>query len=71
MTIRELRDWLNNIPPELEEYDIVFRTFKELSGEYWAAFDRPITYGSLDDDNYELYFCDEENSKTAEEKYGD
>lgn len=64
MNLTDLKKWINNLPEsELGNYEAVFRTIKELDNEYWFAYDIPIVAVGIDENNKELYLCDEESHK--------
>jgi hypothetical protein len=61
MKIKDLRDWLDTLPRELDENDLVFRKIIEGDSEYWKAHDKPIAACGIDEGNNEAYFCEEES----------
>lgn len=62
MKIKHLRSWLNNLPEDYNENQIVFRTIKENKEdiENWYALDIPISACGIDEGSNEMYFCDED-----------
>jgi len=68
MKIKHLREWLDNLPIDYNETEIVFRTIKENKEdtENWYALDIPIAACGIDDGNNEMYFCDENSAKIIE-----
>lgn len=65
MKIKHLREWLQNLPTDYDETDIVFRKIEENKEQldYWIAIDIPISGCGIDDGNNEMYFCDENSIK--------
>ena len=61
MKIKHLREWLDNLPEDYNDSEIVFRTKKEnkYDSVNWYALDIPITACGIDDGNNEAYFSDE------------
>ena len=52
MNLSQLKKWINELPEEeLGNYNIVFRTIKELNDDYWSAYDIPIAASGLDEGN--------------------
>lgn len=68
MKIKDLRQWLENLPTDYDENEIVYRTIKEnkLDDENWYGLDIPIAACGIDDGNSEMYFCDNESTKIIE-----
>ena len=68
MKIKHLREWLDNLPKDFNETEIVFRTIKENKddSENWYALDIPIAACGIDAGNNEMYFCDEKSTKVIE-----
>lgn len=60
MKIKHLREWLNALPKEEDENDLVFRKIKgdDHSGNL-LAHDKPIVGCGIDKGNNEAYFYDE------------
>lgn len=63
MKIRHLREWLETLPQELDEYELVFRKIVPGDDENWLALDKSITACGIDDGSKEAYFCDESSYK--------
>lgn len=58
MTVTELTDFLLSLPPEVQEYDVVMRDFKDMPDDAYAAIDKPIVTMYFDDDTQELCILD-------------
>ena len=63
MKIKHLREWLDTLPQELDEHDLVFRKIMPSDAENWLAYDKPITACGIDSGSNEAYFCDEESNE--------
>ena len=63
MKIKDLKEWLSTLPPELDENDLVFRKIIPCDSENWLAHDKPITTCGIDVGSNEAYFCDEKSAK--------
>lgn len=65
MRIKHLRQWLEILPSEYDENEIVFRDFKEVkdSDDVCYALDIPIAACGIDKGNGEMFLCDEKSSK--------
>ena len=63
MNLTHLKKWINELPEEeLGNYNVVFRTIKEMdSTKNWAAYDIPIAASGIDDGNKNLYLCNEKS----------
>ena len=59
MKIKHLREWLDTLPQELDEHDLVFRKIKTRDNEDWLVHDKSITACGIDIGSNEAYFCDE------------
>lgn len=64
MDLKQLKKWVNDLPEnELDNYNLVFRTIKELDNENWGAYDIPIAACGVDEGNKEVYFCNEKSAQ--------
>lgn len=66
MKIKHLREWLNDLPQELDNHNLVFRKVASGDAENWLAHDKPIAACGIDEGNNEAYFCDEESHQVME-----
>jgi hypothetical protein len=68
MKIKHLRKWLDNLPKDYNEAEIVFRTIKEGKNDKDNLYvlDIPIAACGIDESNNEMYFCDTQSSKAIE-----
>lgn len=55
MKLRELKDWVNNLPEEFDDFTVVNGEIGRLDDEYWFRLDKPITTLNVDLDNREIY----------------
>ena len=63
MKIKHLREWIEKLPRELDEYELVFRKIVPGDSESWLAHDKSIAACCIDDGNNEAYFCDEKSNE--------
>ena len=62
MRVKHLREWINSLPQEIDEHDLVFRKIKPIEGtENLIAEDHPISASGIDDGTNEAFFCNEES----------
>lgn len=56
MKLKELKEWVNNLPEECMEYDIVNAEVGTLNEEEEITyrFDKPVSVLVVDDDNKEI-----------------
>lgn len=59
MKISELKDFLNNIPEEMESYQIIYRKFED-EGDNILFLDYPLSTLYVDEENGEFVFLDED-----------
>jgi hypothetical protein len=60
MDLKGLKNWLNKLPEsEFDNYNVVYRTIKEVDSENWGAYDIPVASCGIDEGNKEVYFCNE------------
>lgn len=60
MKISDLRDFINKIPTEMDDFQIVFRRFED-EGDTLLYLDYPLTAMYIDEENKESAFLDEDN----------
>ena len=61
MKIKHLREWLDTLPTELDENELVFRKIKPCDDDNWLAHDIGIVACGIDEGNSEAYFCDRDS----------
>ena len=64
ISLKELKDFLNTIPEEMNEYELVFREYSqvEVDNENMSvALDKPILAFYVDDKTKEFAFMDEKS----------
>lgn len=59
MKLIELKDWINTLPVDILEYDVVNGEEGELDGELKYRVDKPITLLLVDDETKEIVFCNQ------------
>lgn len=73
MTIKQLREFLNETPNWYDDNQICFREVS-VDGEYMIAIDRPIVCASVNNEGKELLLFDLENDEKVqlyESTYGE
>lgn len=68
MKIKDLKNWLDKLPNNYDETNIVFRTIRENDVDSWKAFDINISACGIDEGNNEMYLCDEKSAKMIEKQ---
>jgi hypothetical protein len=59
MKIKHFKGWINTLPEECDEYEMVFRVVIGKSKEGMIAKDNNIDACGIDADNNEAYLCNE------------
>jgi len=71
MNLKDLREWLEIIPPEYDDCQLVFREIIEMdveTPEFLVAGDDPITAATIDIESREACFYNAESyKKTSKE----
>lgn len=63
MTLLQLKEWLETIPPAYNETQLVFRTITQSADNtYTYVHDNPITACGIDIDNLETFFVNHESA---------
>lgn len=60
MKISELKEFLNNLPEEIQSHQIIYRRFED-DGETLMLLDYPLTTFYIDEESEECVFLDEDN----------
>ena len=61
MTLKELKDWVNNLPEEFDEFSVVNGEFKEIDEEFWYRIDKPLTLLNVDQEHREILLLNDED----------
>lgn len=61
MKLTHLKSWVNSLPEEFDDFDMVFRELKILDVEYIAKVDTPIVATTVDNETKEICFYDRES----------
>lgn len=67
ITIKEYREWINSLPTEFDECNLVYREIASFAGDKYAAKDTPIMAIGIDDENMEAYLCNDKSAKILKE----
>jgi hypothetical protein len=54
MTLRELKTWLDKLPEEFLDFNVVNGEVGMLDGEYMYRLDKPVTTLTVDEENKEI-----------------
>lgn len=65
MTIKELKEWLNKLPEELYEYDLVIREIKEVEEGKIGQRDVPVISAFVDKNASRLALIDPESNEVV------
>lgn len=64
MKVKDLREWINELPQEFDENDIVFkRIIKQFNDGTLGCLDIPLSSVGIDEEDNEMYLCDEDSSE--------
>jgi hypothetical protein len=59
MILKEMRIWINQLPPDLDNYDVIIRDWSIHEDNFNAALDKPIVTCYIDDKNNEVCLLDQ------------
>lgn len=59
MNIKELKIWIESLPEEYLEYEMINGEWHKLDVDYMIRLDKPITCLSVDEENKEVLFLNE------------
>lgn len=71
MKLKELKNWLETLPPEFDDFDLVNGDWGELEDEYYYRIDKPIIGFNVDENTKEIVFAhqtQDEIDKIEDEK---
>jgi hypothetical protein len=68
MKVKNIREWVNSLPEEFDEYNMVYRKINksEDDGNIYV-FDMPIVSASVDEENKEMCVSDDDTTKLIHE----
>ena len=58
MKLSELKEWVNKLPEEFADFEVVNGEVGVLDGEYWYRLDKPVTTLTVDVENKEIIVND-------------
>ena len=68
MTLEQLKEWINSLPEEFLEFEVVICETGDLDEEHMWRLDSPIDGASVDEENREICIfkadCEEEDETT-------
>jgi hypothetical protein len=59
MKLIELKTWINSLPDEFLEYNVVNGEEGKLDDEYWFRLDKPVISLMVDEENEEICILNE------------
>lgn len=54
MKLKEMKEWLQKLPTEMDEYEIVLGELGQIDSEYWYRQDAPIAAMDVDTESKEI-----------------
>jgi len=60
MKLKELKEWLNSLPEEFDDYSCVNGEEGIINKDYHYRVDKPIIAGFVDEENKEVVLCHQE-----------
>lgn len=68
MRLEHLKEWVNSLPEEVLDHEVVFRKFVIIENDSENLFAKDIIVAAcgIDDDTKEAYFCDKESASILE-----
>lgn len=54
MTLKELKNWLDDLPEEFMDFSVVNGEVGMLDGQYMYRIDKPVTTLTVDEENKEV-----------------
>ena len=54
MTLRELKTWVDNLPEDFLDFNVVNGEVGMLDGQYMYRVDKPVTTLTVDEENKEI-----------------
>lgn len=54
MKLKEMKEWLQKLPTEMDEYEIILGELGQIDSEYWYRQDAPIAAMDVDRESKEI-----------------
>jgi hypothetical protein len=54
MKLKEMKEWLQKLPTEMDEYEIVLGELGQIDSDYWYRQDAPIAAMDVDRESKEI-----------------
>lgn len=69
MKLYDLKGWINSLPDEVLNHDVVFRNFMVIENDKENLFAKDVHIAAcgIDDATQEAYFCDKESAMILDE----
>ena len=59
MKLKELKNWIESLPEEFLEFEVMNAEEFVLDGEYWCRVDKPVISLSVDENSKEILILNE------------
>lgn len=69
MTLKELKEWVNNLPDKFENYEVMNGEFGVLDSEHIYRLDKPVTTLYVDEENNEILVLNDIEDKEDDEDF--
>lgn len=67
MTIKELKEWINTLPEDFSNFNVVHGEESQLDGQYWGRKDKPIVSAMVDEETEEICLFSDGTFELSEE----
>lgn len=68
MKIKELKEWIDSLPDEFNEFELVYREYGDFPDDKYYAKDIPINGAIIDEETHELSFMNDNSFNFYENK---
>ena len=68
MTLKELKDWVINLPEKFNDYIVVNGEYGSIDGEYMYRMDKPVTTLTVDEETKEILVLNDIQDELPEEE---
>lgn len=70
MTLKELKDWVNNLPENFDEFEVMNAEYHQIDEQYMYRLDKPVTMLTVSESTKEILILNDENEETDDIKQG-
>ena len=68
MTLKELKDWVKNLPESFDEYEVMNAEYHQTDEEYMYRLDKPVTMLTVSESTKEILILNYEEEEHDEVK---